>query len=39
MKLYDEIARKAIAAFPELSDAKFDIQPSPENQQGDFGLA
>ena len=39
MKLYDEIAKTAIAAFPELTDAQFDIQPSPENQPGDFGLA
>lgn len=39
MKLYDEIAQTAITAFPELTDAQFDIQSSPENQPGDLGLA
>ncbi len=39
MKLYNEIKSTIIKAYPELSDAEFDIQPSPENQNGDIGLS
>ncbi len=39
MKLYNEIKSTIIKAYPELSDAEFDIQPSPENQTGDIGLS
>lgn len=39
MKLYDEIKSTVINSIPELSDAEFDIQPSPENQPGEIGLA
>ncbi len=39
MKLYDEIKSAVINSIPELSDAEFDIQPSPENQPGEAGLA
>ena len=39
MKLYNEIKQVITEAIPELSGAEFDIQPSPENQPGDFGLA
>ena len=39
MKLYEEIQKAVIIAFPELSEAGFDFQPTPENQPGDIGLA
>ena len=39
MKVYDVIRDTILAAHPELADAGFDIQPAPENQPGDLGLA
>ena len=39
MKIYGDIRGAVTAAVPELRDAAFDLQPSPENQPGDFGLA
>jgi len=39
MKLYDEIRNTVVNSYPELPDAEFDIQPSPENQPGEVGLA
>ena len=39
MKLYKELRAAIEIALPELKYAGFDFQPTPENQQGDIGLA
>ena len=39
MDLYRIIRETIIDAFPDLAGEDFDIQPTPENQQGDLGLA
>lgn len=36
---YDDIISAVKKEIPELRDAVFDIQPTPENQPGDLGLA
>ncbi len=39
MTIYDDIISTVKAGIPGLADAVFDIQPTPENQPGDVGLA
>ncbi len=39
MKLYDDIRAVIVSALPELEQAAFDFQLTPENQPGDIGLA
>ena len=39
MKIYNEVKNTIIKSIPELSGSDFDIQPSPENQPGEIGLA
>ncbi len=39
VEIYKEIREIILSAEPEISGEDFDIQPSPENQSGDFGLA
>ena len=39
MDLYRIIRETIIDAFPDLAGEDFDIQPTPENQPGDLGLA
>ncbi|MHB9028512.1 MAG: arginine--tRNA ligase [Candidatus Latescibacterota bacterium] len=39
MKLYDEIRATVTEAFPAIAGEVFDIQPTPEEQPGDIGLA
>jgi len=39
MKLYEELSTIIERGIPDLADAAFDFQVTPENQPGDIGLA
>ncbi len=39
MNLYTSVEKTIKTAIPELADMPFDFQDTPENQDGDFGIA